>query len=174
MHFTVIQKQFIATTSLISHNLNASHCVKLFKQGLYILFLIAGNALSCKETFSLLYYEFDAATREPPPWDADRYKLVGKFHVFVITNPHIHPDFTYFKGRIAAGEGRFNSNSEVNINTEVKSIPVTKKGVYFAFRDQGACISLLAIKVLFHYMQNMPNSNRKRFRCTTLLVQKLL
>lgn len=50
-------------------------------------------------------------------------------------------------GRIAAGEGRFNSNSEVNINTEVKSIPVTKKGVYFAFRDQGACISLLAIKV---------------------------
>jgi Eph receptor B1 len=53
------------------------------------------------------------------------------------------------KGRIAAGEGRFNSNSEVNINTEVKSIPVTKKGVYFAFRDQGACISLLAIKVYY-------------------------
>lgn len=52
-------------------------------------------------------------------------------------------------GRIAAGEGRFNSNSEVNINTEVKSIPVTKKGVYFAFRDQGACISLLAIKVYY-------------------------
>lgn len=50
-------------------------------------------------------------------------------------------------GRIAAGEGRFNTNSEVIINTEVKSIPVTKKGVYFAFRDQGACISLLAIKV---------------------------
>jgi Eph receptor B1 len=37
----------------------------------------------------------------------------------------------------------------VNINTEVKSIPVTKKGVYFAFRDQGACISLLAIKVYY-------------------------
>lgn len=50
-------------------------------------------------------------------------------------------------GRIAAGEGRFNTNTEVIINTEVKSIPVTKKGVYFAFRDQGACISLLAIKV---------------------------
>lgn len=50
-------------------------------------------------------------------------------------------------GRVAAGDGRFNSNTEVNINTEVKSIPVTKKGVYFAFRDQGACISLLAIKV---------------------------
>lgn len=54
-----------------------------------------------------------------------------------------------FAGRIAAGGGRFNSNSEVNINTEVKSIPVTKKGVYFAFRDEGACISLLAIKVYY-------------------------
>lgn len=52
-------------------------------------------------------------------------------------------------GRIAANEGRFNSNTEVIINTEVKSIPVTKKGVYFAFRDQGACISLLAIKVYY-------------------------
>lgn len=55
----------------------------------------------------------------------------------------------FVSGRIAAGEGRFNSNSEVNINTEIRSIPVTKKGVYFAFRDQGACISLLAVKVSF-------------------------
>lgn len=31
----------------------------------------------------------------------------------------------------------------------MKSIPVTKKGVYFAFRDQGACISILAIKVYY-------------------------
>nr|CAD7258156.1 unnamed protein product [Timema shepardi] len=90
--------------------------------------LFPGNALSCKETFSLLYYEFDAATREPPPWEPESYKLIG---------------------RIAAGEGRFNTNSEVIINTEIKSIPVTKKGVYFAFRDQGACISLLAIKVYY-------------------------
>lgn len=90
--------------------------------------MFSGNALSCKETFSLLYYEFDAATRDPPPWEPDSYKLIG---------------------RIAAGEGRFNINTEVVINTEVKSIPTTKRGVYFAFRDQGACISLLAIKVYY-------------------------
>ncbi|XP_067614765.1 ephrin type-B receptor 1-B [Eurosta solidaginis] len=90
--------------------------------------LFPGNALSCKETFSLLFYEFDAATREPPPWQTDSYKLIA---------------------RIAAGEGRFNQNSDVDINTEVKSIAVTKKGVYFAFRDQGACISVLAIKVYY-------------------------
>ncbi|XP_026481363.1 ephrin type-B receptor 1-B [Ctenocephalides felis] len=90
--------------------------------------LFPGNALSCKETFSLLYYEFDAVTREPPPWEPESYKLIG---------------------RIAAGEGRFNTNTEVIINTEIKSIAVTKKGVYFAFRDQGACISVLAIKVYY-------------------------
>uniref|UniRef100_A0A2M4AKF5 Putative tyrosine kinase eph ephrin receptor family n=1 Tax=Anopheles triannulatus TaxID=58253 RepID=A0A2M4AKF5_9DIPT len=90
--------------------------------------LFPGNALSCKETFSLLFYEFDAATREPPPWQPESYKLIG---------------------RIAAGEGRFNQNSDVDINVEVKSIAVTKKGVYFAFRDQGACISVLAVKVYY-------------------------
>lgn len=40
--------------------------------------LFPGNALSCKETFSLLYYEFDAATKEPPPWETDSYKLIGE------------------------------------------------------------------------------------------------
>ncbi|XP_076358447.1 ephrin type-A receptor 4-like isoform X2 [Tachypleus tridentatus] len=90
--------------------------------------LFPGMALSCKETFSLLYYEFDAATKEPPPWEPESYKLVD---------------------RIAADEGRFTSSNEVIINTEVRSIPVTKKGVYFAFRDQGACLSLIAIKVYY-------------------------
>ena len=79
-----------------------------------------------KETFSLLYYEFDAATKEPPFWESESYKLID---------------------RIAADDGRFTNNNEVIINTELRSIPVTKKGVYFAFRDQGACISLLSIKV---------------------------
>lgn len=90
--------------------------------------LFPGNALSCKETFSLLYYEFDVAMNEQPPWEPESYKLIG---------------------RIAAGDGRFNANSEVNINTEVKSIAITKRGVYFAFRDQGACCSILAIKVYY-------------------------
>lgn len=43
-----------------------------------ISLLLIGNALSCKETFSLLFYEFDAATREPPPWQPESYKLIGK------------------------------------------------------------------------------------------------
>ena len=81
-----------------------------------------------QETFSLLYYEFDAATREPPPWQPESYKQIDV---------------------IAADEGRFTNNNEVIINTETRSIDVTKKGVYVAFRDQGACLSLLAVKVYY-------------------------
>lgn len=91
--------------------------------------LFPGMALSCKETFSLLYHEFDSAKeQDPPPWEPESYKLID---------------------RIAADEGRFTSNSETIINTEVRSIPVSKKGVYFAFRDQGACLSLMAIKIFY-------------------------
>lgn len=53
--------------------------------------LFPGNALSCKETFSLLFYEFDAATREPPPWQPESYKLIGMFWDWtrsVHTQPH--------------------------------------------------------------------------------------
>ncbi|RWS29960.1 ephrin type-A receptor 4-like protein, partial [Leptotrombidium deliense] len=96
--------------------------------------LFPGMALSCKETFSLLYYEIDAQNKEPPPWEPESYKLID---------------------RIAADEGRFTSNSEVIINTEVRSIPVTKKGVYFAFRDQGACLSLIAIKIYYIICPNV-------------------
>ena len=45
--------------------------------------------------------------------------------------------------------GRFTDPTEVIINTETRSIEVTKKGVYFAFRDQGACLSILAVKVYY-------------------------
>lgn len=51
-------------------------------------------ALSCKETFSLLYYEHDGLNKEPPPWEPDSYKIID---------------------RIAADEGRFTSNNDVSI-----------------------------------------------------------
>lgn len=44
--------------------------------------LFPGNAVQCKETFSLLYYEFDAATREPPPWEPESYKLIDQVKYF--------------------------------------------------------------------------------------------
>lgn len=83
--------------------LPVTRCEFNFKKQIWIgkLILISiffsGNALSCKETFSLLYYEFDAATREPPPWDAERYKLVGKFLAFIIyPSPKLDWDTTHY------------------------------------------------------------------------------
>ena len=145
--------------------------------------LFPGTALSCKETFSLLYYEFDAATREPPPWEPESYKLIdriaadeGRFTssnevrcgrsterkktLFLLSiSPAtliIDPCVCVTSSRTRAKSNRLNffffspfSTHKVIINTEVRSIPVTKKGVYFAFRDQGACISLLAIRVYY-------------------------
>lgn len=43
----------------------------------------------------------------------------------------------------------FLSSTQVIINTEVRSVPVTKKGVYFALRDQGACLSIIAIRIFY-------------------------
>ncbi|XP_014679082.1 PREDICTED: ephrin type-B receptor 3-like, partial [Priapulus caudatus] len=85
---------------------------------------------SCKETFSLLYYEseFDFADEAMPTWNARTYSMVD---------------------RIAADEGRFSDNNEVVINTEVRSVAASKRGVYFAFHDEGACISLLAVRVYY-------------------------
>ena len=55
------------------------------------------------------------------------------------------------------------------INTETRSVEVNKKGVYFAFRDQGACLSLLAIKVLFFYVDNCVS-----FCCGKLYISLIL
>ena len=68
--------------------------------------MFPGTALQCKETFFLLFYEFDAAIHQPPPWELEAYKLID---------------------RIAADEGRFTNNSEVIINTETRSVEVNKK-----------------------------------------------
>jgi len=96
--------------------------------------LFPGRALNCKETFSLFYHETDFKNRPPPSTnEIEKYKLID---------------------RIAADEGRATFTSEVIINTEVRNVPVSKKGVYFAIRDQGACISLLAIKI---YYVSCPN-----------------
>lgn len=90
--------------------------------------LFPHTARTCKETFTLLYYESDSnfASKDKPSWSDQTYKRVD---------------------RVTADSGRFTEKDNVKVNTEVRSVPVTKKGVYFAFRDEGACISLLGVRV---------------------------
>lgn len=86
------------------------------------------QALTCKETFALLYYEAktDFADSQHPLWNEETYKAID---------------------RIAADKGRYSSQDDADLSVETRSIPVSEHGVYFAFRDEGACTSLLAIKV---------------------------
>ncbi len=87
------------------------------------------TARTCKETYTLLYREadHDQIADEPDTWSSAKYRLVD---------------------RIAADAGRFTtSNQQTKLNTETRSVPLTKKGVYFAFRDEGACTSIVAVKV---------------------------
>ncbi|XP_014679783.1 PREDICTED: ephrin type-B receptor 2-like, partial [Priapulus caudatus] len=85
---------------------------------------------SCKETFSLLYYEseFDFSSTEMPTWNTKTYRMID---------------------RIAADKGRFSDNNEIVVNVEQTSVRVGKKGVFIAFQDEGACLSLLAIRVYY-------------------------
>lgn len=55
--------------------------------------------------------------------------------------------------RITADTGRHSrfDPTTAAVNQEVRSYAVTEDAVYFAFRDSGACISILNVKVItFH------------------------
>ena len=98
IHFSYANvNNWLWTPFITRHDANRIHIE--IKFSLRNCDLFPGNAVKCKETFSLLYYEFDAATREPPPWEPESYKLID---------------------RIAADEGRFTDTNEVIINTETR------------------------------------------------------
>ena len=81
----------------------------------------------CKEGFKLLYFEAesDFANEMRPTWDTMTYT-----HVDVV-----------------AADETFSDAADAVINMEVRSVPVTKNGVYFAFLDPGACVSLMSVRV---------------------------
>ena len=88
-----------------------------------------GRLQQCKESFKLLYYEADSdiANAMRPTWDEDTYR-----HVDVIAANRV-----------------FTDNNDALINTELRSIPVTQNGVYFAFYDQGGCPTFISIRIYF-------------------------
>lgn len=83
----------------------------------------------CKESFKLLYYEAesDFANDMMPTWDTDTYK-----HVDVV-----------------AADQTFTSINDAVINKEVRSVEITRKGVYFAFHDLGACTTLISVRIYY-------------------------
>ena len=83
----------------------------------------------CMESFKLLYFEAedDFANSQMPTWNTDTYT-----HVDVV-----------------AADNTFEEVGKAKVNTEVRSIAITRRGVYFAFYDTGACTTLLALKIYY-------------------------
>ncbi|CAF0812320.1 unnamed protein product [Rotaria sordida] len=94
---------------------------------------------SCRETFELYIYENDYEENE---FLSSSYKLVD----------------------IIAGN-RFTSNTygsqisshgnNLTVNVKNRGISINKNGFYIAFRDQGACISLLYVKIFYRLCQDI-------------------
>ncbi len=89
----------------------------------------------CKESFKLYYYEAesDFANEMMPTWDIETYS-----HVDVVAADHT-----------------FDDTSDAFINTEIRSISITRQGVYFAFHDTGACTTLLSIRIYYKLCPNV-------------------
>ncbi|CAI9741192.1 ephrin type-B receptor 1-B-like isoform X1 [Octopus vulgaris] len=83
----------------------------------------------CKETFNLYYYEAesDFANHQMPTWQPNVYSKIDT----------IAADTLYVQPR------------KVEVNNETKHVTIKRKGVYFAFQDTGACITLLSVRIFY-------------------------
>ena len=89
----------------------------------------------CRESFKLYYYEAesDFANTMMPTWDTETYR---------------HAD-------VVAADRTFADWDDTIINTEVRSVPIKRAGVYFAFHDEGACTALLSIRIYYILCQTI-------------------
>ena len=87
------------------------------------------NLHQCKESFKLLYHEADSdyTDASKPSWDTKSYT-----HIDVI-----------------AADNTIAENVNALINTETRSVPVKKKGIYFAMFDEGACTTLISVRIYY-------------------------
>ncbi|KHJ41523.1 hypothetical protein D918_08375, partial [Trichuris suis] len=88
------------------------------------------TALTCKETFTLLYLETDAEV-------ADAAELSMNKSSFRLLD------------RITSNSAHNNGKDEMRKNSVVRSVAVNRQGIYFAFQDEGSCTSLLSVKVFY-------------------------
>ena len=89
-----------------------------------------GAVRSCKETFQILYAESNNETQKAPEFNEKNYKFLKT----------IAPSAQAVTSTASASSSIFRTEVDVAINS---------KGLYFVFRDQGACVSILSIKVFY-------------------------
>ena len=111
-----------------------------------------GEIRSCKETFQLLYAESDyngTSPEQPPEFTEANYKYLK---TIAPNNVHNNPSAMSTVRPLASTLATSTSGSTASsiFRTEVElPLEANKSGVYLVFRDQGACVSLLSIKVYY-------------------------
>ncbi|XP_012887167.1 PREDICTED: ephrin type-B receptor 4 [Dipodomys ordii] len=102
---------------------------------------------SCKETFTVFYYESEAdtATAHTPAW---------------MENPYIKVD-TVAAEHLTRKRPGAEATGKVNVKT-LRLGPLSKAGFYLAFQDQGACMALLSLH-LFYKKCSEKTMNLTRF-----------
>ncbi|KRY70671.1 Ephrin type-A receptor 4-A, partial [Trichinella pseudospiralis] len=114
------------------------------------------TALTCKETFTLLYQEADhdvANESASLPWNERSYRIVDK----ITSNGarYAHSAAEEEEEETAAAMATPLLAEHASKTTVVRSVPVSKNGVYFAFQDEGSCTSLLSIKVYYQVCEEV-------------------
>ncbi|CAF0738708.1 unnamed protein product [Didymodactylos carnosus] len=92
---------------------------------------------SCRETFELYIYETDENSND---WNVQSYKLID-----IIAGNR----FTSSNGDSSLSGMNNNNDPKDVVNVKSRGIAINKKNFYIAFRDQGACISLLYVKIYY-------------------------
>ncbi len=93
---------------------------------------------SCRETFELYIHESDYEDNNQI-WSS--YKLVD----IIAGNRFTSNNY---------GSQSSSNRNNLTVNVKTRGIAVNKNGFYIAFRDQGACISLLYVKIFYRLCQD--------------------
>ena len=105
-----------------------------------------GEIRSCKETFQLLYTEADESERAPD-FAESNYQYLKTIAPSSVSKQQTSNSLQYSS---SASTTLSSSLSSSIFRAEIELTLRTKKhGVYLVFRDQGACVSILSIKILY-------------------------
>ena len=111
-----------------------------------------GEIRSCKETFQLLYVVSDGendAENGPQAFTEANYKYLKTIAPNSVSSSSLLSPSSSTVSTTQSFSSSTSSSSAI-FKTEVDlPLRTQKKGVYIVFRDQGACVSLLSIKIYY-------------------------
>jgi hypothetical protein len=106
-----------------------------------------GEIRSCKETFQLFYLDTDNTSdtsATPPTLSEHNYKYLKT----IAPNNMLNPNGMSTLSTLTTSTHTASTSSIFRTEVELP-LDSNKKGVYLVFRDQGACVSLLSIRVYY-------------------------